>query len=101
MYKDIKRKELQKNIAFEKNCVNYSKSLNFKDNRGHNMWQKFKIDLKCPPPPFISVVKIKQYDCKHLRTIILHINIDKGGRGAFFCVFDFLPHYYVHDCLNF
>ena len=42
----------------------------------------------------MTVSTWEQYYC----ISTLHINIDKGGRGAFFCVFDFLPHYYVHDC---
>ena len=66
-------------------------------NHEHNMWQKFKMDLKYPPSPFISVVT-KKNDCKHL----LHDNVNCiskliKGWGAF-CVFDLLLHYYVHDC---
>ena len=33
---------------------------------------------------------------KNLRTTLLHINTDKRGEGFFVCVFEFLPHYYVH-----
>ena len=57
--------------------------------------QKFKIDLKCPPFPRYQCCN-KKNDRKHLRTTLLYININKGRRG--FMCFDFLPHYYVHDC---
>ena len=47
------------------------------------MWKKFKIDLKCPPPP-----SLYQYCNKNrMITTLLYINIDKGGQGRFISVF--------------
>ena len=57
------------------------------------MWQKFKTNLKCSPSPNQCCNK---NNCKHLRTIIVSTLIK--GEGDFFCAFDLLPHYYVHDC---
>jgi len=57
--------------------------LNFKDNRGHNMWQKFKIDLKYPPPPFISVVMIKNMTVSTWEQYYYMSTLIKGGGGHF------------------
>ena len=74
--------------------------------------KKFKIDLECPPSPpplyqerwrsgIISVllrfITTKKRTVSTLRTILLQTNIDKGGVLSIY-VFDFLPHYYFHDC---
>ena len=53
------------------------------------MWQKFKIDLKWPLP---------LYQCYEQHSYCISTLI-KGG-GVFFCVFELLQHYYVHDCSN-
>ena len=50
--------------------------------RWHNMWRKSKKSLKMPPPLY-KCCKIKRMTIEFLRTIQLHINIDKGGRGEF------------------
>ena len=61
----------------------------------NHMWQKFKIDLKCTPPSLyqccnkkMTVSTWEQHYC--ISTLV-------KGEGFFFCVFDLLPHYFVHD----